>query len=279
MIISVILSSTLAWANAWEILLPIIKDEVTQAEAALSYNKVSQKEEIERVKIGLRGILEALETRGVSKHNGLDAELRPAYVIMQGIIERAQTIALEKGYLSKIEACIITPRMPTPLMLAEGCSLKDVQLNDPLAFAYYRHTSLHNFLKTGSRLECLYSSSARATLANETPELKNYDNCLAYYPNLIDFPLTNIPMESFPKHLSGAFYCINDDLYISIQSRQVSQADGTQAHVWAIKTGTPAEKRATKVRNFINGTLVVRQNHEIMQDIIERERLRGACAP
>lgn len=200
---------------------------------------------------GLIDMQERLRLYNISQATGEDSELRPVYVIMQGIIETAITNAIKEGVCNVVNAYIITPRMPTPLMLKGGKSLDNMDLSDPMLFAYYRHNTLTNFLDAGGKLSAIYACDAQTAMSSKDPEgLANYMSCVERWKgSIMDLPNNKFYMDSFPQHYVGAMYDLGDS-WITVQSSQVSQVDkGPQ--LWAIKFGEHAAERSKEVlRDF-----------------------------
>lgn len=230
-------------------LLTALKNELDYAKEELDLNKLSPKQDIETLKAKLTSIYSYLEQQGFAEDTGVDAALRPAYVIMQGLIERAQASALEWGHLKSSKAYIVTPRMPTPLMLSTGAILKDIDLSSPQAFALYRHNSMNEFLTQQGIVYAVYSHNAKTALVNQEVGLANYAGHLSQYENLKDCPLIKIDMDKFPAYITGAMYNI-DGLPVTVESRQVTQIDQINASTWAIRIGQPANTRVAEIERF-----------------------------
>lgn len=239
-----------AAVNLPELLYPLIEQELAQAKSDFDKNTISSQEEIGSLKNGLDAIWLNIRKEGISKNSGMDKNLRGVYITMQGIIESAITRALERHMLENAIIHIITPRMPTPLMLKKGSALDDIDLKDPQSFAKYRNPILINFLKAGGVINAFYSHDAQYAFS-EQAELKNYAFYCNEYSNLFDQPCIKIEHSKFPVEMTGAIYIV-DGSTITIEARQVTQIDNVNQQFWAIKFGKHAELRKNKVGTFLN---------------------------
>lgn len=239
-----------AITNSFTGLNEFIEQEISSAKAELDKNTISQTADIKKLQEGLDSIWRNIKEKNYAENNGTDAELRPSYVVMQGIIEREQARALEKGAIKSAEGFIITPRMPTPLMLDSGKNLGEVNLADPQAFALYRNPILNEFLQAGGILNAIYSHDAKTALSNHETGLANYATHLTKYKNLKDNPIIKSDMAKFPAELTGAMYLV-DDQPITVESKQITQIDNSKAQSWAIRFGKAAEPRASILNKFL----------------------------
>ncbi len=236
--------------NLPELLYPLIEQELAQAKLELDKNTISSQEEIASLKNGLDTIWLTIQKEGVSKNSGVDKNLRGVYITMQGIIESAITRALQRHMLENAIVHIVTPRMPTPLMIKGGSALHEIDLNDPQSFAKYRNPILVNFLKAGGVINAFYSHDAQYTCSEQTAELENYALYCNEYSNLFDQPCIKIDHSKFPVEMTGAIYVV-DGLPITIESRQVTQIDNVNQQFWAIKFGEYAQLRKNKIDSFL----------------------------
>lgn len=239
-----------AAVNLPELLYPLIEEELAHAKSALVKNKVSSEDEIKNLKDNLDAIWLNISNHGISENIGIDKDLRGSYITMQGIIESAITRALESHIVGNVIIHIITPRMPTPLVLKTGSTLDKIDLKDPQSFAKYRNPILINFLKAGGAINAFYSHNAQLALSERTAELNNYASYCNKYINLIDQPCIKINQTEFPSEMTGAVYII-DGLPITIEARQVTQIDNVNQQLWAIKFGENAKSRKNEVDAFL----------------------------
>lgn len=238
-------------ADGIDTLLPIIEKNLKAAQSELEKNTVSDKQNIGSLTSNLENIFKDLQSNGISERSGIDSELRPAYVTMQGIIELSLAEALSQGLIKKIDAYIVTPRMPTPLMLNNGKGLSEINISDPASFALYRNIILNTFLSAGGNLHAVYSSDAKMLLQDQAEGLDIYAAYCSKYPqSLHDHPVITIAMKDFPADMTGAVYYLDDTL-ITIESKQVTQIDNTTPQNWVIRFGDKAKDRAAQVNAFL----------------------------
>lgn len=231
--------------------MPFVYSALREAVSEVCENTESDAANIKKVYDDLISIGDEIQLYEVSQRIGLDSELRPSYVIMQGIIETAITKAMKEGVYKLVNAYIVTPRMPTPLMLKEDKFLKDMDLSDPMSFAYYRHNTLMNFLNAGGNISAFYAHDAQTAMFSKDPEgLANYKECVKKWKvSIMDLPQDNLSMDSFPQKYVGAMYDLGDS-WITLQSSQVSDVD-KGPKLWAIKFGEHALERSQEVlRDF-----------------------------
>lgn len=236
-----------------ESLYPLIDQELARAKVDLDNNTISSAEEINNLKAGLDEIWSNIKNKGYSEATGTDSSLRPAYVTMQGIIESTITKGLVQNKIGDAIAYIITPRMPTPLILKSGSSLSAINFKDPIGFAMYRNPILLEFLKAGGIINAYYSHDAKSVLAAQSLDLDHYNSYCDNYDNLIDRPVINIATSKFPVEVTGAVYMV-DGFSITIEARQVTQIDDENRQSWAIKFGKDAELRKNEIAKFLQGS-------------------------
>jgi hypothetical protein len=230
-----------------------IEEEVAIAKAQLDENKnpVNTEEDIAQLKAALDDIWGALKNNGFASAQGTESQYRASTVIMQGIIERAQIRALKEGEVKSIEGNIITPRMCTPLMLESGKNLSEVDLSQPISFAHYRKLILDDYLQAGGVLNIVYSHNARTALADkDAVGLAQYEsNLMQYGESLRDRPVVKIDMDKFPSHITGALYYV-DGMTITVEAKQVAQAENVILQTWAIKVGESCKSRVEELNDF-----------------------------
>lgn len=232
-------------------IIPLLYKTLREEASALYKNAVSEWQDVKRVSDSLTSVSDGIQLNQISQESGLDSELRPAYVIMQGVVETALANALNLGVCNEVKAHIVAPRMPTPLMLSEGKSISEINLADPLAFAQYRRNTLLKFLEAGGKLCATYSYDAHAALEyTDAKGLENYMRCVQQYNNIQDCPNVKIEMGSFPQQYTGAMYYVDGALSITVQSMQVTQID-QNPQIWAIKMGDAATERAKEMDEFL----------------------------
>lgn len=230
---------------------PFIYAALQDAILELTENKVSQLSDIKKLCDNLTDMASRMQLYGITQGNGVDSELRPAYVIMQCIIETALTDAIKKGVCETATAHIITPRMPTPLMLPMGKSLSEIDVSNPLALAQYRHNVLLNFLKANGKITAIYCHDAQTALSStDSDGLASYHRCVERFSNLEDRPDIKMDMKSLPQQYTGAIYHING-APITVQSAQVTQIDNANPSIWAIKFAENALERVAQVKGFL----------------------------
>jgi len=99
----------------------------------------------------------------------LDSEWRPTFVSLQAIIEKSLIKALAEKLLTNVERFVSTPRMPTPLMLANGKTFSQLNTKNANDFAELRFLILKDYLEVGAILNAVYSNAASAVLSNQNP--------------------------------------------------------------------------------------------------------------
>ena len=192
---------------------------------------------------------------------GNDAEERPPYVVMQGLIESALTKALISGSIKNIKMFIIAPRMPTPLMLQETKSLSEIDFTQPQDLSKYRNPILIKFLQAGGTLNAIYAHDAKGVLAETQAEaIETYNSFCENYANLLDLPEIEINIQDFPVAMTGALYNLDGE-YIVIESKQVAQIDNALQQTWAIRFGAQAIDRVNEMKMFLS-------NHSAVQIVL-----------
>lgn len=224
-----------AEAKTLQILLPYLESEVTAAKVDLSQSE--DKLAAAKLSNGLDEILKSIKEKGVSESTGLDAELRPSYVVMQGLIELSIAQALMNKKIETAEASILTPKISTPLTLDVSKDLTKIVFDDPKAFAFYRHCTLLKLLEAKGTLNTVYTLSAKTALTGPFENFKN----------LVNAPVLTI--KDFPLEMAGAIYHINDEA-ITVESRQVGQPTD-KASKWAIKFGEHSNTRKAEINSFL----------------------------
>lgn len=206
----------------------------------------------QEISYNISQILTSLIDKGVSSHIELDAKVRPSYVIMQGLIEKTLTEAKISGMCESVKCYIITPRMPTPLMRAEGKEVTELNMGVATDFADYRKPILEKFLDAQNVINAVYCKDAREKVqATDEKGLQNYEVLLARYQMVLkDLPVLNVEMSKFPAHIAGAVYDV-DGIRIAIESRQVSQIDYENKAQWSIKIGEQADGRFAELNEFL----------------------------
>ena len=238
------------------ILIPVIERELTKAKAELDLNKQSSASAIKELKGKLDEIWSDIKTQGYSEKVGIDRDWRGAFVSLQGIIEKSTAVALKESRIKSAEGFIITPRMPTPLMLASGKSFRELNVENPSDFAELRRMILEEYLATGARLNAVYSYNASTALADQQSGLAIYKSTLlAFAENLKDHPVIKSAMADFPADKTGAVYYLNNnsEQVITVQSYQLSQLDKSakRQNKWAIRFGAEAKTRAEEINTFL----------------------------
>lgn len=243
-------SDVQAALNLPEILYPLIEQKLDLAKLDLDNNILSSSDEVEGLKAQLDGIWADIKTKEFAETVGVDNDLRAAYVTMQGIIESAIIEGLEKREIKDVVIDVITPRMPTPLMLSSGRSLGEINLKEAQGFAQYRNPILIELLKAGVVINAYYSDDTKDALSEQTLGLGNYASYCKEYSNLIDQSVIPIDIEKFPAEMTGALYTIDGES-ITIESRQLTQIDNAKEQSWMIKFGKKAELRKGEVNKFL----------------------------
>lgn len=216
-------------------LTPFIEQKVTAAKEDLLQNE--DKVGAEKLSKALDTILADIKEKGFSESTGLDADLRPSYVVMQGLIESAIADALFDKKIEAAEATIITPKLSTPLTKEKSKSISDITFNDPAEFAFYRHGTLLKFLEAKGTLNSVYQLTAKTALTG------GFEN----YSNLVNAPVLNI--KDFPLEMAGAIYHACGEA-ITVESRQVGQPTD-KASKWAIKFGEHTATRKQEINSFL----------------------------
>lgn len=234
LVISMIHSAD-AKSELLQTLIPYIEQKVTAAKEDLLQNE--DKVNAAKLSQGLDEILNSIKEKGFSESTGIDAELRPSYVVMQGLIELSIAKALSDKKITTAEASIITPKISTPLTLDVSKDLTKVSFDDPKAFAFYRHGTLLKFLEAKGTLNTIYSKSAETSLTGKFEGFKT----------LVNAPVLTI--KDFPLEMAGAIYHANGES-ITIESRQVGQPTDKESK-WAIKFGEHSNTRKAEINSFL----------------------------
>lgn len=232
------------------ILYPIIEKEIIVAKLELDKNVMSNKRQIEHVKLFIEKIWTDIKKEGFSESIGKDEDLRPAYVIMQGIIERAQIVAHNEKKIANNKWAIVTPRMPTPLIFEKCELLSNINIAYPLDLAAYRRCILIDFLKSEGKLYDFYAKDAREVIKDKQIIIR-YDSLLAEYSTLIDRPNLDVSMNDFPVKMGGAIYLMRGIPFIAVESYQVGSSLGPEdINKWAIRFGDGAIQRGKQMKDF-----------------------------
>lgn len=230
------------------ILYPFIELEIAAAKAQLQQNP--DKKNAEKLIADLDNMWTNINQSGYTESTGIDNDLRPSYVVMQGIVELAQSKALAANKIKHAEGFIIAPKMPTPLMLSSSMSLAELDIDDLRSFAYFRNGTLKEYFKNNGVIHAVYSHDARAALAmNQAIELANYEKYQS--PQLKDQPIISVDMTNFPPQIAGALYNV-DGNWIAIESRQLNQMDDSKTQIWSIKFGNHSQERKNAVKKFLD---------------------------
>ncbi|MEG0036620.1 MAG: hypothetical protein RSB82_01755 [Victivallaceae bacterium] len=229
---------------------PLVEEEISLAKSKLNVNHKISKDDLEELKSSLDNIWCNLKTFGFSETKGREIKLRPSYVIMQGILEKAQFRAYKSGLVDSVDAYIITPKMPTPLTMDYQIDLSKVRLEEPRDFSAYRVGILKSFLNSGCFLNAVYCQEAVVPVSSNTDAGKVYRKHCRRYKNLKDLPLISLPMTEFPVKISGALYYI-DGHPIAIESRQISLSDNSVTQVWSIRFDKYADGRIGELNQFL----------------------------
>jgi len=197
-------------------------------------------------------ILEAwdnIKNKHCSQTTGGDKDLRPKYVIAQGLIEKALGKALEAKNVTSVDVYIIAPKMPTPLLLESSKGLSEIDFTKPIDLSCYRNGILKSLLNTvGFKLHPVFSIDAMTSLSDE--EFENYTN-IQKFNSFEHGKVLKCRIADFPLKMSGAIYMINGGKqYITVQTLQANQTD-SKNHTWAIKFGSKAEERKTEVEKLL----------------------------
>ena len=229
------LHSANAKADLLQTLTPYLEQKVTAAKEDLAQNE--DKVGAAKLSSGLDEILKNIKENGFSESTGLDAELRPSYVVMQGLIELSIAKALFDKNITAAEASIITPKISTPLTLEASKNLTQIAFDDPKAFALYRHSTLLKFLEAKGTLNTIYLKSAETSLTGKFEGFKT----------LVNAPV--LTTKEFPLEMAGAMYSLEGET-ITVESRQVGQPTDKSSK-WAIKFGEHSNSRKAEINVFL----------------------------
>ena len=237
-------------------LILVIDRELTKAKTELELNTQSKPEAITELKDKLDEIWFDLKKQGYAEKTGIDREWRAAFVSFQGIIEKSIAVALKEKRVNSVEGFIVTPRMPTPLMLARGKSFRQINVESPADFAELRRMILEEYLTSGARLNAVYSFNTSTALLDQQSGMAIYQSIVKAFPtNLKDHPVIKTEMSAFPADKTGAVYYLNNnsDQVITVQSFQLSQLDKSSIsqNKWAIRFGAEAKPRAEEINVFL----------------------------
>ncbi len=240
------------------VIMDIVDEEIPITFVELDKNEVSSKASILELKKKIRELWDELKSKDYVTREGSEAEWRAAFISLQAILEKAQAIALKNKQIDRSKGFILTPRMPSSLMIKDGKNFSQVNIKMPIAFAEVRRTILEEYMEVGAKLYAIYSSDAMAVLSSNKDHIEGVHNYQAlkdrFQNNLMDCPLINIPMHEFPLDQTGAWYVLNDNLnaVIAIHSYQISQSPKVeQKATWFISLGSSAQSRLRELNVFL----------------------------
>jgi len=170
-------------------------------------------------------VWDRLVCEGVVELSGSDAEVRPSFVTLQGVVEQALASELGKGIL-RLKGVIHTPR-PTTALCSRGeisPGLVDASLEgdaERLKTVKARTTMVRDFLHKGGDLYIVYPKGGLELRTEDQQAI--YKAELEKHPkNLIDVQLS---LEEIPGELVGATYFFDDEEgKVHVFSIQMTQA-------------------------------------------------------
>ena len=182
----------------------------------------------------IRSLWCELTEKGYIERSGDDADIRPLFVTLQGIVE--QQLAENLGGSVRRAASIIHTPMPTTPLCTKGKISPD--LIDPsiekdpkrLETVKLRTTTLRDFLYKGGELTVAYPKGGLEKRSKEQQEI--YREELECYSSLRDLPLN---CESMPGDLVGATYFFNEcgtAYFFSIKITQANAPGGENFGLW-----------------------------------------------
>ena len=199
-----------------------VHQTLEKSKKELDKNTINSEQCTQNLKKDLDNLWSDLINKGHVEKMGSDAELRPLFITMQGILEQALTSLLKNKSIQSVNVYIVTPKMPTSFMLDTPKILSEVNFQEPTDFACFRHQVLTEFLtQEGSTVFAIYAHDALKTFSKH--KKKNRSGIGTYYRylkifnnKLKNYPVLNVNIESFPPEKSGALYYINGTCEITI---------------------------------------------------------------
>lgn len=181
------------------------------------------------LKTGLSEKWGKLVETGLLEERGTDADIRPYFVSLQGIIEHVLASELKKS-VSSLTGVIHTPAPATPLCTIGEVSAELVDkavVEDPLRLftVKARSTILRDYLFQGGELYVVYPSKGLEVRNGE--QKKIYATELEKYPTrLFNRPLT---CDAIANDKVGAFYLFkNNEGKLFAFAIKMTQANATQ---------------------------------------------------
>jgi hypothetical protein len=215
---------------------------------SLEKNTASNETDLGQLIENLRVAHDELIKGGEFVRQGTDDQWRATTVITQGLLEQAMAKTISSNF--QVDATILTPRMPSPLMQSETVDLTAINVAQAVDFAKFRNGVLKEFLSASGVLKAVYSHDATTILATkEQAGLATYAANLEKFPTLKNQPIIKIDMSNFPAEITGATYNING-CAVSVESKQITQVDAKNKD-WAIRVGDKAKSRVDQVKSFI----------------------------
>lgn len=165
-------------------------------------------EEFSALRTGIVQTWDTLVKEGVVEVSGVDKDVRPYFVALQGVVEHVLSSAEE---IRTLKGFIHTPMPATPLCTRGEISkeLVDPSIEmDParLFTVKARTTIIRDYLFNGGDLYVIYPKEGLKKRTEEQQEI--YQQELAKYPDhLFDVPLN---CENIPVELIGATYFFQD---------------------------------------------------------------------
>lgn len=215
-------------------------------------------EEFKPLKTGIAEHWNTLVNKGVLEITATDAEVRPYFVAIQGIVEHVLSNELGKSVQS-LTGVIHTPMPATPLCNNGKISseLVDPAIeNDPsrLFVVKARTTILRDYLYKGGDLHSVYPEAGMSKRTEEQREI--YRKELETYPvHLVDNPMS---CESIEDSLTGAFYVFKNNegkrfIFAIKMTQAKNPQDAASFGLWMdeYRKDTLAFERVMDVMNFV----------------------------
>ena len=193
---------------------------------------------------GLHETLDELLKEGFIERSGPDAELRPIFVSIQGVIEGSLANMLGKNVVDQFRGAIHTPAPTTPLCTAET-------IEEPLGkkIVKDRTVTLRELLSHGGKLLIIYPEGGLEKRSEE--QRKIYLETVGHYKNIFDCPIKGSVEDEF----IGATYLFvdpkNGKTYLfSIQATQVKNEMVWK--LWLDEVDSPlSQERLKRIDGFI----------------------------
>lgn len=219
---------------------------------------ILQNEKFQDISQGLMELFSDLTLNCLATSKLPDAEVRPLYVNLQGVIEQNLALLLQKGEIKNLRGIIHTPTPATPLCTQGEISenlVHDSILEDTerLHTVKSRANIIRDFLALGGELTVAYPQGGLEKRSDAQREV--YSNTLAQFNNLKD---TQLNCEAMDSDMVGATYIFedvnNNEYLFGLKASQANAPKGDEFwQMWFGKTSDEViADRLNRVESFLN---------------------------